>query len=177
MFSIIARHAHIQRANFLILTLLAVLVLAACQGAESTPPRDVSVNDIQVSITSPTLEPYQFGTSEKGTATVHGNLLVLNPMSLIPAEEDAIYLVPLLDENITTVPNFEPGTVPQAEVDERTGEFLFTNLQPGQYAVVVITKGDSQVPTRFFQKNEYAIFTIDNSQLDTVIELGNLSLP
>jgi hypothetical protein len=177
MFRKIARNTHFNRANFFFLGILIVLVIAACQGAESTPPRDVSGSDIQVSITGPTLEPYQFKTSDKGTAAVHGKILVLDPMSLVPAPDDAVYLVPLPDASITTIPEFESGTVPQAEVDEASGEFMFTNLQPGQFAIVVVTKGGAQIPARFYQENNYAIFKIEESQLDTIIELGNLSLP
>jgi hypothetical protein len=103
--------------------------------------------------------------------------LVLDPISLVPAEDDAIYLVPIPDAGISTVPEFEDGTVPQAEVDERTGEFLFTNVQPGQYAVVVVTRGGAQIPARFFNADGYAIFDVDASQSDTLVELGNLSFP
>ena len=176
MYRKIAHTTILHRAKLIILGLLAVIILVGCQEVVATPQRNISASDIQVSITGPTLEPYQFRTSDKGTATAHGIMLVLDPMSLVPAPDDAIYLVPLPDAGITTVPQFEPGTVPQAEVDEASGEFMFTNLQPGQYAVVVVTKGGAQIPARFYQK-DYAIITIDESQLDTIIELGNLSLP
>ena len=163
------------------LTILVIvfmsLALSACQQTAATPTRDVTVGDVQVVISTPTKEPYPFKTSEPGTTTVHGLLVVLDPMTLIPAPDDAIYLVPLPDAGITTVPQFEKGTVPQAEVDETTGEFTFTNIQPGSYAVVVITKGSAQIPTRFYTTGNFAIFTVEESQADTTIELDKLSLP
>jgi hypothetical protein len=155
---------------------LTVIILTACQGSKATSTRDVSVVDIQVNV-SPTMEPYVFKTSQPGKATVHGVLIVMDPMTLIPAPDDAIYLVPLPEAGITTIPQFEEGTVPQADVDERTGEFVFTDIGPGQYAVVVRTKGGSQIPARDYDTHAYSIFTIDASLMDTVIELGNLSFP
>jgi uncharacterized protein (DUF2141 family) len=98
-------------------------------------------------------------------------------MTLIPASDDAIYLVPLPDAGISTIPHFEKGTVPQAEVDETTGEFMFTNIQPGSYAVVVVTKSVAQIPARFYPTGNYAIINVEASQVDTTIELDKLSLP
>lgn len=164
-------------ALLLITTILFSTLVSACQKSEATPTRSVSGSDIQVNITGPTREPYQFKTSEPGTVSVHGTLAVLDPMSLVPAPDDAVFLVPIADVGISTIPEFTVGSVPQAEVDESTGEFMFTNLQPGQYAVVVITKGGAQIPTRFYESGNFAIFTLDSSQIDTTVELELLSLP
>lgn len=166
-----------DKVYILIIGIVFQFILTACQETIANPPRDVTVSDITINIPGPTLEPYIFKTPVPGTASIHGILLVLNPMSMIPAMEDAIYLVPIDDAGISTIPQFEPGTVPQAEVDERNGEFMITNVQPGQYAVVVITEGGSQIPARFYNVGDYAIFTIDDSQIDMVFELGSLSLP
>lgn len=158
------------------LLLLFVVALASCQGT-ATPTRDVSVVDVQVTYAPPTMSPFIFVTSQPGLATLHGLLIVLDPMTILPAQDDAIYLVPIPEGGLSTVPQFEMGTVPQAEVDERTGEFTFTDIQAGQYAVVVLTKGGAQIPARDFDTASYAIFTVDASQMDTIVELGNLSLP
>jgi hypothetical protein len=124
------------------------------------------------------MEPYSFRTSQAGTITVHGTLIVLDPMTILPAPNDAIYLVEIpADQPISGIPPFEPGTVPQADVDERTGEFVFTDIQPGQYAVVVETRGGAQFPTRYQETQTYAIFTLEESQIDTTVELGSLTLP
>jgi len=170
-------HPSKTRINlFLIVATFMIFALSACQQSEATPTRDVSVVDVQVNISTPTSEPFPFKTSEPGTTTVHGKLLVLDPMTLLPAPDDAIYLVPLT-EDAQTIPQFKKGEVPQAEVDETSGEFMFTNIQPGYYAVVVITKGGAQIPSRFYQTGNYAMFNVDASQADTTIELDKLSLP
>jgi len=126
----------------------------------------------------PTHEPYIFKTSQPGTATLKGILAVLDPVVMMPAPDDAIYLVPLEDgeQGPSTVPPIEKGKTPQADVDERTGEFVFTNIKPGQYAVVVITLGGSEIPVRVFETNNLAIVTIQESDLDNTIDLGHLAL-
>jgi len=157
---------------------IGIFLLSACNNASSEPTREVSINEVQVTVSAPSPQPYMFKTSEPKSITVHGDLVVLDPMTMIPAPNDSIFLVPLpVDQPISVIPQFEEGTVPQAEVDERVGEFFFTNLQPGQYAVVVITNGGAQIPVRYMDSASYAIFTLDSTQVDTTFELGNLTLP
>lgn len=163
--------------NLYILFLTALLILTACQGNQATPTRDITAVDIQVSLPTPTLAVYVFKTSEPGTAAVHGMLVVLNPLGTIPASDDAVYLVPLPDENISTIPQFDSSTAIQAEVNEVSGEFMITNLLPGSYAVIVQTKGGAQIPSRFYPSGNFAIFTITPEQIDTIVELDKLSLP
>ena len=122
----------------------------------------------------PSMEPYLFKTSEPGTATLHGVMLVTDPMQSRPKEDDSIFLVPLAGEEVMTIPPFEMGTVPQAEVNEVTGEFAFTNIAPGRYAVVVLTAGDAQIPARFFEQGSFAIVTVKDSDLGQTIELDYL---
>lgn len=116
-------------------------------------------------------EPYVFKTSEPGTATLHGVLLVTDPMQSRPKDADSLYLVPLAGEDVMTIPPFEVGKVPQAEVNELTGEFTFTNIAPGRYAVVVLTAGDAQIPARFFEQGSFAIVRVEESDLGQTIEL------
>jgi hypothetical protein len=126
----------------------------------------------------PTLEPYAFKTSEPGTVTLHGLLAVMDPLVLMPASEDALYLVPLTsgESAPSTIPPIEKGKTPQADVDERTGEFRFTNIQPGQYAVVIVTLGGSEVPARNFDTGNFAIITVTEADLNQTIDLGVLML-
>lgn len=173
----ITRANRSTRNTLIVFVLILMLALTACQGATPTSPREVSVDEVQVVIATPTKAPFPFATSEPGKTSAHGMLLVLDPMSLVPAPDDAIYLVPLPDAGISTIPQFEVGTVPQAEVDETTGEFMFTNIEPGDYAVVVVTRGGAQIPSRYFETGNFAIIKVEASQADTVIELGKLSLP
>jgi hypothetical protein len=165
--------------GLIILALLGLMIfLTACNTNTAVPTRDVSINEVEVAVAPPTPEPYVFKTSDPNTITVHGKLIVLDPMTIIPAPNDSIFLVPLpIDEPISMIPQFELGTVPQAEVDESSGEFVFTNLEPGQYAVVVITMGRAQIPTRFIDTSSYAIFTVDETQVDTTVDIGKLTLP
>ena len=158
--------------------LVVIILLYACGNPTTETTRSVTINQVQVTVASPGTEPYVFETPQPGTITLHGMLYVLSPMSILPASDDAIYLVPVpIDQPISGVPEFTPGTVPQADVDERTGEFVFTNIQPGQYAVVTITSGGAQIPVRFMDTATYAILTLDASQIDTIVEVSDLTLP
>jgi hypothetical protein len=80
-------------------------------------------------------------------------------------------------EGLATIPPFEVGDVPQAEVDERTGEFYFTNIDPGRYVIVVLTKGGTQLPARFYEQGNIAIIILQDTEKGTTIELEYLSLP
>lgn len=126
----------------------------------------------------PTLEPYAFKTSEPGTVTLDGILAVMDPLVLMPASDDAVYLVALTSGEgaPSTIPPIEKGKTPQAEVDERTGEFRFTNIAPGQYAVVIVTLGGSEVPARNFDTGNFAIIKVTEADLNQIIDLGNLML-
>jgi hypothetical protein len=79
---------------------------------------------------SPSLNSqYVFKTSEPNTATLHGELLIMDPMLAIPDSKDGLFLVPLTgNEGIVTIPPFTVGEVPQADVNEITGEFVFVNI-------------------------------------------------
>jgi hypothetical protein len=126
----------------------------------------------------PTIEPYVFQTSTPGTVTLQGVLAVTDPMVLMPASDDAIYLVALSGGKgaPSTIPPIEKGKTPQADVDERTGEFRFTNIKPGQYAVVVVTLGGSEVPARDYESGNFAIITVTEADLNQIIDLGALML-
>ena len=126
----------------------------------------------------PTLEPFPFKTSEPGKATVRGALVVFDPVVLVPAPDDAIYLVTLTggEGGPSTIPPVVKGESLQAEVDERTGDFVFTNVQPGQYAVVVVTPSGTEIPVRKYESNDLAIITVTEADLGKTIELGHLGL-
>jgi hypothetical protein len=176
----IFQHLRSRSSRILTSSLFFVLIISivACSGNSTEATRQVVVGEIQVTIAAPTQAAYTFKTSDPGTITVHGDLIVLNPAAMVPASEDSIYLVPMPAEDpISTIPQFEVGKVPQADVNETNGEFVFTNLQPGQYAVVVVTAGGAQIPVRKMGTSSYVIFTLDSSQVDSTVEIGTLSLP
>lgn len=170
-------------AKIFTLTIIGLLLLTACQ-AEAT---SVVSSELEIQIqptaspvlANPTMEAFVFATSDDGFITLHGLLVVRDPLTILPGPDDAIYLVPMdsEDEGVTGIPQFIEGEVPQAEVDERTGEFVFVNIEPGKYAVVVLTKGGSQIPTRSMDDGTYSIFTFTIEQQDQNVELGSLSLP
>ena len=161
----------------IIFMLFCSLFIFGCTPSTTEPARDISVDNLQVLSNTPT-QPYTFKASDSDFITVHGILVVLDPMSMIPAHDDGVYLVPMPDDQSTTgIPQFEVGTVPQADVDETRGEFVFTNIKPGQYAVVVLTPGGSQIPIRYSDSGSYAIITLDSSQINTTVDIGRLTLP
>lgn len=168
-------------ATIIILSLL--IIFTACK-ANTTATVSVDSELVVISTEAPgsgnpTMEPYEFATSRDGFVTLHGLLVVRDPLTIVPGPDDAIYLVPMDSdgEGVTGIPQFTVGEVPQAEVDERTGEFVFIDVEPGNYAVVVLTKSGSQIPTRIMDDGTYSIFTFTVEQQDQTIELGNLSLP
>lgn len=134
----------------------------------------VSNSSVQPAAISPTLKPYTLETAKPGTAILHGLLLVMDPMISRPDSEDAIFLVPLTGEGVISIPAFVVGEVPRAEVDETTGEFIFRNVKPGNYAIVILTVGGSQVPARFYKDNGFAIIRVEESDLGRTIELDYL---
>jgi hypothetical protein len=170
-----------------------LIVLTACRPASVTtstpaPTPPIIINVLPSSTPVPNgpnaqpasiqqQEPYHFKSSNPGFVTVEGLLLVIDPNLALPDANDAIFLVPLNSkEGIVTIPEFVIGEVPQADVDERTGDFRFTNIVPGRYAVVVLTTGGSQIPARFFESGSLAIFNIEESDIDTTIKLDHLQL-
>lgn len=162
---------------------LISLTIAGCQpAATSTEIIENVVNDpqpVEPANNDTGFEPYEFAQSDPGYITLHGLLVVRDPTSMLPAPDDAVYLVPVGGEGqgVTGIPQFTPGEVPQADVDERTGEFVFVNIEPGKYAIVAITMGGAQIPTRSMDDGNYAIITFLEDEIDQVVELGSLSLP
>ena len=124
---------------------------------------------------TPTRIPYAFKTSEPGTVTIHGELLAMDPGNL-PDPNDAIFLVTIPDGQVSTIPGFTVGEVPQADVDEPTGEFVFTNIEPGLYAVMVLTLGNAQIPTRT-DEGDFVIIRVEEVDRDQTIELGYIRIP
>lgn len=125
----------------------------------------------------PTFEPHPFKTSEPGTVTVHGTLMIYYPEFSRPID-DGLFLVPLQDGGSTTegITEIIIGETPQAEIDERTGEFYFTNIKPGLYALQVLTTGTAQVPVYNLNDDTNVILEIKNEDIDTFIELGYVKL-
>ena len=134
-------------------------------------------NKIIVMYSTPTMEPFAFPTSETNLTTIKGRLIVLN-LSLLPANDDAIFLVPLDPINeISTIPSFQLGDVPQAIVDERTGDFVFTNIDIGKYALIVMTQNGAQIPASSKDNSSYVIFDVNKNDLGNIIDLKEVNFP
>jgi hypothetical protein len=179
-----------KNRKFQLILIFLLLALFGCQPAESQSPTSLPTQasvqndpymdpylDSQAINEEPTLVPYVFRTSKAGTVTVHGTLFVMDPVLASPDPNDAIFLVPLPEgEGVTMMPNFEIGNVPQADVDERTGEFVFTDIEPGQYVVMVYTNGNAKLPARN-ETGGFVIINIKEENRDQTIEVEYLQIP
>jgi hypothetical protein len=153
-----------------------LFLITACQNT------GIHITDIKVTAApkpAASLEPYTFKTSLPGKATLHGTLVILDP-TMLPAAEDPVYLVPLGQSSptILNVPEFNTEVVPRADVDERTGEFVFTNIDVGYYTVVVVSMGGSQIPARTMDTaRNLVIVKVNTSYLDKTTEIGMIGFP
>jgi hypothetical protein len=172
-----------KKTRKMLLLFFLLIFLTACQKAGASPTPNIDIFDIQVTNVggsrTPTMEISKFRTSQPGTSTLHGKLVVLDP-SLLPAHDDAIYLVPIDQDNsgVPAIPQFTKGEVPQADVDERTGEFMFTDIKVGHYVVMVETMGGAQIPARTMDKSRnLVVVKVDDTFLNKITEIGTMSLP
>ncbi len=170
--------------------ILLGIILSACQmgfGSKennySYPPtleREVqsSGNQEPYPHVYPTFEPYPFKTSIPNTVTIHGKLVIFQPEIARPVE-DGLFLVAISKEDAydLSVPFFDAESTPQAEFDERTGEFYFTNIEPGFYMLAVLTTGTAQVPVLQLDNDIKIIIEVTNKDRNQVIELGYVRLP
>ena len=173
--------------NLSIVSLMLITVLVSCQKEVKpdsplpSPGKEVQIATISV-VTSPIkpsnkstpIPTFQFATSQPNFATIHGKIEVLNPTTAAP-KPDGIYLVPVHADGMT-IPQVIPGEMPQAEVNEVTGEFVFTNVKPGAYALTVITIIDVQLSVRSAENNHPVILTIGESHIDQTVELGTVQV-
>ena len=151
---------------FIAFSFLAILLMG-CQNSQ--------IQDTRIPTSS--VEPYAFRTSKPGMVTLHGKLLVMDPDNAMPASNDAIYLVPLsADQQIIMVESIPFDEALQADVNERTGEFIFTDVQPGKYIVMIVTIYDGQMPVRT-QDGKFAVIDVKDSDRDQTIELNYLKVP
>lgn len=182
-----------NRVNWLVTSMFFVLLLVLVVGCvpnqdettQGQPPVSQSTvspyvlpevgNSYPLPSPVPTLL-YAFRQSKSGTVTVHGELLAMNPDDL-PAHDDAIFLAPISgEEQVSTIPPIVVGGTLQADVHEATGEFVFTDVEPGLYAVVVLTISNAQIPARM-SNGSFAILKIEESDRDHTIDLGTIRIP
>ena len=115
--------------------------------------------------------------SKNGLVTLQGTLLVTDPDNAMPAPDNAIYLVPLpADEMVISIPVIPTDKPIQASVDNRTGEFVFTNIQPGKYIVIVLTIYNGQIPAHT-ENGALAVVNVEESDRNKTIQLNYLKVP
>jgi hypothetical protein len=104
----------------------------------------------------------------------------MNPAQVAP-QEDGLYLVPIntdVEGGVAlVVPAVNPETALQASVDEVTGQFYFSDVSAGVYALVAVTDTDQQLSIRRLDTGEAVIVTLTGEDLGKVIDLGTLRLP
>jgi len=162
-----------------IIILLQLCLLTSCGNNKIIQPKEsYSIdNNVIIQYSTPTLKPYLFPTSKPNLATVIGKLIALD-ISMLPGPDDSIFLVPInLTDEISSIPSFQIGEVPQAVVDERTGDFVFINIETGKYALVVMTQSGAQIPATFKEKSSYAIFDIKDNNLGGIYDLNEVTFP
>ncbi len=169
----------IHHKYLLLSVMIFVTLLTSCNQnlANKTNDSIVIDNEIIIQYTDQTMEPFIFPTSNPGFASIKGRLIVLN-LSMLPANEDAIFLVPInATDQISTIPTFQPDEVPRAVVDERTGDFEFQDIEPGKYVLIVLTQSDAQIPASYKENGSYVIFDINESDIDKTYDLGDINFP
>lgn len=191
---------HLLILPVIVFLIITITVISGCtqqhnNTVTSSPSKTLTNVEVQISPINPTAmvisrsgdsfvsplsEPmsYKFATSEAGYATLQGQLIVVDPTMMLPRSDDAIFLVPISkDVHVVTIPQFETGSVPQAAVDEVTGKFVFTNIKPGQYMVVVITMSGAQIPPKTMEDGNLVIINVEDQQIDQITDLGFLRFP
>jgi hypothetical protein len=115
--------------------------------------------------------------SKKGLVTLHGVLLVRDPDNAMPAADNAIYLVPLPpDQMVVSVPAIPTDKPIQARVNNKNGDFVFTNIEPGKYIVMVLTISNGQIPAHT-KDGALAVINVQETDRNTTIQLDYLSVP
>jgi hypothetical protein len=173
---------------------MAATLVVACQSGqetpqvvEVTPTLAVSATALDSPLPTPTatlsaadspLPTPTRGPSSKGRAAVRGILFLSSPEFTAP-EEDGIYLIEVDTEDgpMMVLPVIDPETSLRAEVDEVTGAFFFDDVEPGLYALAALTTRGVQLSIRRMDTGEPQMLTIDEADVDTVIDIGQMILP
>lgn len=111
-------------------------------------------------------------------ANVVGLLTIRDPTSMTP-EENGLYLVPIppSEENVSfAVPTIDEETAIQAQVDARTGEFIFTAVPAGFYVLVARSDTGLQTSLRYLETGQIVSFDVAELDYGQVIDLGRLVL-
>jgi hypothetical protein len=150
----------VTKPQSIAISLLLIVICTTCRNSTSVP--------------YPGPNSYIFPTSKPGFATLSGQLILLDPGTVIA--EDSIYLAPYPEER-SDVPTLGPNNSNyQANVDESTGNFVLTDIPPGRYAIVVRSK-TGEVPAFGWDTEEFVIPTVKESDRGHTIDLGWIYIP
>ena len=103
--------------------------------------------------------------------------MIMDPRFGGPKNGDSIYLVPI-DEESTDAPIVALEIDPESSykvmfVNSTTGEFVFTNIPPGRYQILIeIAPGI--IPLRSMETGRIDFLTIESNQM---LDLGRMQIP
>lgn len=120
-----------HRATFLLIVVF-LIALAACTPQSTTSPLNTPLS----SPLSQESAPQEIiPTPLPGKAVICGRLHLTTPTVLV----GELYLgqaVPTTDPNIELI-SLDEQNAPKAQIDRETWEFIFTNVDPGRYGIIV----------------------------------------
>lgn len=140
-----------MRRMLLVISLIVLSLFVI--GCASTPLDTTSVSPISPLVsplTSPVSKPVptiEVPVPEAGMGNVHGTLAMVN--SLLLLEQSELYLGTILTSEDGTFSSyyFDRAENPKATwVNAATGEFLFENVKPGRYVLILWWDVTSYVP-------------------------------
>jgi hypothetical protein len=143
------------------------------QGGDSPPPTPTSVVPPVDSASESSIP-----TPSADIATIYGRLMLLDPTVLSP-QEDGLYLVPIDSESeqMMVVPVIVEGEAIQAQIDETTGDFVFTDVEAGHYVLMAMLDTGQERVVHRLGTNEHVLPVVTEEDLGGAIDLGIVSLP
>jgi len=155
-----------RHSIFLLIFVLAI-TLAAC-----TPQSTIS--PLNTPLSSPLSQesiPQDIPTPSPGKAVIYGKLHLTSPTVLV----GELYLgqaVPTTDPNIELI-SLDEQSAPKAQIDRETWEFIFTDVNPGRYSIIVWEPMNSS-PIDDPRTGETLFIDVSP---DSIINVGTLYFP
>lgn len=154
------------------------LLLSACQfsqpAAVVTPSPTPAVAPTQGPAADPTpsLAPLLIPAASADSGVVHG--VLRREVQETPINEVDLYLAEIIpgDEEAMRVAGLDTNQAPHA-ITNANGEFVFTDVQPGEYALALVTPIGSMLIPDPKTPGRDVLFTVEAGQ---TIDLGTLSV-
>lgn len=152
--------------------LMSVCLLgSACEmGAAQTPPTNPTAPTAEAGAASPVPSPIPVPTTAPGNSTVRGSLVHIDTNRPL-TEDDGIllFLAGIINGDFRTAA-LDKLNAPRASIDQQ-GNFVFTNVPPGEYAVALVTPTSEFLMKDPQKISEDLIFKIE---ADKTLDLGTL---